>query len=100
MIQGGMNLVWTTRAAFLRAVRDRGRVFCDGAANEGVAGADTRVTAASKLRTREPRFVGSETDETRSGATKSDPAGRHYVSDELVHREPSGAWPEAPPPGF
>jgi len=37
-----MNLVWTTRAPFLRAV-----VFCDGATNEGVAGADTRVTAAS-----------------------------------------------------
>jgi len=45
MIQGGMNLVWTTCAPFLRMVRDR--VFCDGAANEGVAGAGTCVTAAS-----------------------------------------------------
>ena len=49
MIQGGMNLVWTTHAPFLRVVCDR--VFCDGAANEGVAGADTHVTAASGLRT-------------------------------------------------
>ena len=32
MIQGGMNLVYTTRVPFLRAVRNR--VFCDGAANE------------------------------------------------------------------
>jgi len=40
VIQGGMNLVWTTRV-----VHDR--VFCDGAANEGIASADTRVTAAS-----------------------------------------------------
>jgi len=56
VIQGGMNLVWTTRA-----VRDR--VFCDGATNEGVAGADTCVTAASGLRTREPRFASGETDE-------------------------------------
>jgi len=73
MIQGGMNLVWTTHAPFLRAVHDR--VFCVGAANEGVAGADTHVTAAPELRTRELRFAGSETDEARSGAAESDPAG-------------------------
>jgi len=44
MIQGGMNLVWTTRAPFLQVVQDR--VFCYSAANEGVAGADTCVIAA------------------------------------------------------
>ena len=48
--------------------------FCDGAANEGVAGADTRITAASGLRTHEPRFAGGETDEARSGAAEADPA--------------------------
>jgi len=68
-----MNLVWTTRAPFLRAVRDW--VFCDGAANEGIGGADTRITAASGLHTREPHFAGSETDEARSGAAEADPAG-------------------------
>ena len=73
MIQGGMNLVWTTRAPFLRAVRDQ--VFCDGAANEGVGGADTHVTAASGLHTREPCFAGGETDEACSGAAEADPAG-------------------------
>jgi len=50
-------------------------VFCDGAANEGIAGTDTRITAASGLLTREPCFAGSETDEACSGATKADPAG-------------------------
>jgi len=86
VIQGGMNLVWTTRA-----VCDR--VVCDGAANEGVTGADTHVTAASGLLTREPRFAGGETDEARSGATKADLTlrGRYDVGDELVQREPSGA---------
>jgi len=54
------------RAPFLQVVCDQ--VFCGGAANEGVAGADTRVTAASGLRTREPRFAGGETDKARSGA--------------------------------
>jgi len=73
MIQGGMNLIWTTRVPFLRAVRDR--VFCDGAANEGITGADNRVTAASGLCTCEPCFAGGETDEARSGAAKADPAG-------------------------
>ena len=73
MIQGVMNLVWTTRASFLRAVCDR--VFCDGAANEGVAGTDTRVTAASGLRTHELHFTGGETNEARSGAAEADPAG-------------------------
>jgi len=73
MIQGGMNLVWTTNAPFLQAVHDR--VFCVGAANEGVAGADTNVTAALGLRIREPRFAGSKTDEAHSGATEADPAG-------------------------
>jgi len=73
VIQGGMNLVWTTRAPFLRVVRDR--VFCDSAANEGVAGADNRVTAASGLHTREPCFAGGETDKARSGAAEADPAG-------------------------
>jgi len=71
-----MNLVWTTRAPFLRAVCDW--VFCDGTANEGVAGADTYVTAASGLCTHEPRFASSETDEALRG--------RHDVGDELVHR--------------
>jgi len=73
MIQGGMNLVWTTRSPILQVVCDR--VFCDSAANEGVAGADTRVTAASGLRTREPHFAGGETDEACSGAAEADPAG-------------------------
>jgi len=68
MIQGGMNLVWTTHA-----VRDW--MFCDGATNEGVAGANTRVTAASGLLTRDPRFAGGETDEACSGAAEADPAG-------------------------
>ena len=67
VIQGGMNLVWTTRV-----VCDR--VFCDGAANEGVASADTRGTAASGLCTREPCFAPSETDEACSGAAEADPA--------------------------
>jgi len=58
-----MNLVCTTHAPFLRAVHDW--VFCDGAANEGIAGTDTRITAASGLLTREPRFAGGETDEAR-----------------------------------
>jgi len=58
VIQGGMNLVWTTRV-----IRDR--VFCDGAANEGVASADTRVTAASGLYSRESCFAGGETDKAR-----------------------------------
>jgi len=68
-----MKVVWTTRAPFLRAVRDR--VFCDGAADEGIGGADTRITAALGLCTREPRFAGGETDEARSGAAEADPAG-------------------------
>ena len=68
-----MNLVWTTRAPFLWAVCDW--VFCDGTANEGVAGADNSVTASSGLRTREPCFAGGETDEARSGAAEADPAG-------------------------
>ena len=72
VIQGGMNLVWTTRAPFLRMACDW--VFCNGAANEGVAGADTHVTAASGLCTREPRFAGGETDEARSGAAEAYPA--------------------------
>ena len=75
MIQGGMNLVWTwtTHAPFLRVVCDR--VFCDGAANEGVTSADTRVTAASGSSTCEPHFAGGETKEARSGAAEADPAG-------------------------
>ena len=68
VILGGMNLVWTTRV-----VRDR--VFCDGAANEGVTSADTRVIAASGLCTREPYFALGETDKARSGATEADPVG-------------------------
>jgi len=68
-----MNLVWTTRAPFLRAVCDW--VFCDGAANEGVAGADNHVTAASGLRTSEPCFAGGETNEARLGAAEADPVG-------------------------
>jgi len=93
VIQGGMNLVWTTRA-----VHDR--VFCDGTTKEAIASADTRVTAASGLCTREPCFALSETDEACSGAAEADPRGRNDVGDELVQREPSGAWPEAPSPGF
>jgi len=84
VIQGGMNLVWTTRAPFLRAVRDR--VFCDGAANEGIAGTYTHVTAASGLCTREPCFASGETDEAGSGATEATLQGRHDVGDELVYR--------------
>jgi len=68
MIQGGMNLIWTTHA-----VHDW--VFCDGATNEGVAGADTRVTAASGLRTRKRRFASGETNKACSGATEADPVG-------------------------
>ena len=68
VIQGGMNLVWTTRV-----VRDR--VFCDGTANEGDASTDNRVTAASGLCTCEPCFALGETDEARSGATEADPVG-------------------------
>ena len=78
MIQGGMNLIWSTRAPFLRVVHDR--VFCDGTANEGVAGADTCVTAASGLRTHESHFAGGETEEARSGVPlRLTLRGRHDV---------------------
>jgi len=73
MIQGVMNLVWTTRVPFLQVVRDQ--VFCDGAAIEGIASADTQATAASELRTHEPRFASSETDEACSGAAEADRTG-------------------------
>ena len=73
MIQGGMNRVWTTRAPFLWG--GTRPVFCDGAANVGVAGTHNRVTAASGLRTCEPCFAGGETNEARSGASKADPVG-------------------------
>ena len=93
MIQGGINLVWTTRAPFLQAVRDR--VFCDGTANENVAGADNRVTAPVSRAL--PAVKPTKHAQVPPGLTLW---GRHDVSDELVHREPSGAWPEAPPTGF
>jgi len=61
VIQGGTNLVWTTCAPFLWAVRDR--VFCDGTANEG---RHPRHCSLG-LCTRELRFAGSETDEACPG---------------------------------
>jgi len=85
VIQGGMNLVWTTRV-----VRDW--VFCDGAANEGVANADTRVTAASGLCTREPCFALGETDEARSDATEADPVGCEQSRQACGVKEYLGAW--------
>jgi len=73
VIQGVMNLVWSTRVPFLWVVRDQ--VFCDGAAIEGIASADTHVTAALELCTHEPRFASSEIDEACSGATEADRTG-------------------------
>jgi len=69
MIQGVINLVWTICVPFLRVVHDW--VFCNGAANEGIAGADTHITAASGLRTLEQRFAGGETNEALSGAAEA-----------------------------
>ena len=93
-----MNLVWTTRAPFLRAVRDR--VFCDGAANEGIGGADTRITAASGYAPMSRASPGVKPTKHAQVPPRLTLRGRHNVGDELVHREPSGAWPEAPLPGF
>ena len=93
MIQGGMNLIWTTRA-----VRDR--VFCDGAANEGVASADTRVTAPRGYAPVSHALPSVKPTKHAQVPLRLTLWGRHYVGDELVQHEPSGAWPEAPPPGF
>ena len=99
MIQGGMNLVWTTRAPFLRAVRDR--VFCDGAANEGVADADTSASLQPRGYAPVSRTLPAVKPTKHAQVPPSlTLRGRHDVGDELVHREPSGVWPEAPPPGF
>ena len=77
MIQGGMNLVWTTRV-----VCDR--VFCDSAANEGVASADTRVTAASGYAPVSCASPSVKPTKHAQVPLRLTLWGRHDVGDELV----------------
>jgi len=84
VIQGGMNLVWTTRAPFLWAVHDR--VFCDGAANEGVASADNHVTAASGYALVSRALPAVKPTKHAQVPPRLTLRGRHDVGDELVHR--------------
>jgi len=93
-----MNLVWTTRAPFLWAVRDQ-VFFCDDTANEGVTGADTRVAAASGYAPVSRASLVVKPMKHTQVLPRLTLRGRHDVGNEFVHRKPSGAWPEAPP-GF
>ena len=89
MIQGGMNLVCTTHAPFLRVVHDW--VFCDGAANEGIAGTDTASLQPQGYSPVSHALPAVKPTKRAQVPPRLTLQGRHDVGDELVHSEPSGA---------
>jgi len=75
------------------------------AARDEVVAAGTAVSAAQRrpLHPWAPEAQKAAPETQRSVdamAVWRAPQARHDVGDELIHREASGAWPEAPPPGF
>ena len=86
MIQGGMNLVWTTvPLSYGRYVTG-----CSAPASMQPQGYTTVSRASPAVKPTKHAHLPPRLTLGR----------RHDVSNELIHREPSGAWPEAPPPGF